>query len=92
MPGANCYSHDYTFLEHQLAGKGYLVAVVDQLHPVTPETSAYISRTHSASMPTRYCAFGTALLVKLLTVLGMSLMSTHCFAIVHLHAMVCASC
>lgn len=36
MSGANCYSQDYSFLQHQLAGQGYLVAVVDQLHPVPP--------------------------------------------------------
>ena len=43
MPGANCYSHDYTFLETQLASRGYLVAVLDQLHPVTPSTN-FVSR------------------------------------------------
>ncbi len=44
MVGANCYSQDYSFLEQQLAGKGYLVAVIDELHPVTPDTQAFISR------------------------------------------------
>jgi len=43
MTGANCYSQDYSFLEQQLAGKGYLVAVIDELHPVTPDTQAFIS-------------------------------------------------
>ena len=45
MVGANCYSQDYRFLEQQLAGKGYLVAIIDELHPVTPDTQAFISRT-----------------------------------------------
>jgi len=44
MVGANCYSQDYSFLEQQLAGKGYLVAVIDELHPVAPDTQAFISR------------------------------------------------
>ena len=35
LVGANCYSQDYRFLEQQLAGRGYLVAVADELHPVT---------------------------------------------------------
>ena len=46
MTGANCYSQDYSFLEQQLAGRGYLVAIIDELHPVTPDTQAFISRTH----------------------------------------------
>ncbi len=45
MAGANCYSQDYSLLEQQLAGRGYLVAIIDELHPVTPDTQAFISRT-----------------------------------------------
>ena len=45
MSGANCYSQDYSFLQHQLAGQGYLVAVVDQLHPA-PLDLPYVSREY----------------------------------------------
>ena len=44
LPGANCYSQDYIFLETYLAGQGYLVAVVDQLHPATPDYALCVSR------------------------------------------------
>ena len=50
MPGANCYSQDYTFLETHLAGRGYLVAITDQLHTATPETAAFISRKHTMAL------------------------------------------
>ena len=46
MSGANCYSQDYSLLEQQLAGRGYLVAIVDELHPITPEYSYALSREH----------------------------------------------
>ena len=34
MSGANCYSQDYSVLQHLLASRGYLVVVADHLHPV----------------------------------------------------------
>ena len=45
MVGANCHSQDYSFLEQQLAGRALLVAIIDELHAVTPDTQAFISRT-----------------------------------------------
>ncbi|KAL0052254.1 hypothetical protein WJX82_010791 [Trebouxia sp. C0006] len=51
MTGANCYSQDYSFLEQQLAGRGYLVAIIDELHPVTPDTQAFISPVREPQCP-----------------------------------------
>lgn len=46
LPGANCYSQDYGFLTQQLAGRGYLVAVADELHPAST-SDPFISRMSS---------------------------------------------
>ena len=46
LPGANCYSQDYSFLTQQLAGRGYLVAVADELHPAST-SDPFISRKSS---------------------------------------------
>lgn len=45
MTGANCYSQDYSQLERQLAAMGYLVAVVDQLHPIPSSISFLASKS-----------------------------------------------
>lgn len=34
MSGTFGYSQDHSFLLQQLAGRGYLVAIVDQNHPI----------------------------------------------------------
>lgn len=39
MSGALCYTKDYSFLLNQLASKGYMVAIVDQIHSVEHMTS-----------------------------------------------------
>lgn len=56
LPGANCYSQDYTFLETYLAGQGYLVAVVDQLHPVTPRYATCLSCKSKPAACLPHCA------------------------------------
>lgn len=51
LVGANCYSQDYRFLEEQLAGRGYLIAVADEVHPVTA-SAPFASRNFSTESQT----------------------------------------
>lgn len=51
MTGANCFSQDYSVLEHQLASRGYLVAVADQLHPLVPPFTNVLARECHCLLP-----------------------------------------
>ena len=49
MPGFNCYASDYTTIQQLLAGKGYLVAIADQFHPVDSLTAGLLLSGESST-------------------------------------------